>query len=184
MAELSSFFEQFDEATVAISIADPEKRDIPLVYVNKAFSDLTGYPAAQILYRNCRFLQGGLALGPTIDKFRIFNLTHEPISVLVQNQREDGSIFNNFVVMKALHLPRKRVLFLGCQYEFGKASKPDDLMSGYAQLQSILERIGPSEKSAQYDETLAMQLQADQISDRMQRYFDAQSLEEGALSTL
>ncbi|PSQ07758.1 hypothetical protein BRC95_03880 [Halobacteriales archaeon QS_5_68_33] len=47
-----------DEAGVGISIADASEPDIPLVYVNDAFTDVTGYDREAALGTNCRFLQG------------------------------------------------------------------------------------------------------------------------------
>ena len=41
-----------------VSIADVRRPDMPLVYVNPAFERLTGYPADEMLGRNCRLLQG------------------------------------------------------------------------------------------------------------------------------
>lgn len=41
-----------------LSITDPTLDDNPLVYVNQAFTDLTGYSAEEVIGRNCRFLQG------------------------------------------------------------------------------------------------------------------------------
>ena len=43
---------------LALSISDALRDDDPLVWVNAAFTRLTGYPAEEILGRNCRFLQG------------------------------------------------------------------------------------------------------------------------------
>ncbi|KMO33703.1 hypothetical protein VQ02_20270, partial [Methylobacterium variabile] len=39
-------------------ITDPNQPDNPIVFVNNAFSKLTGYAHTEILGRNCRFLQG------------------------------------------------------------------------------------------------------------------------------
>ncbi|GAC1497526.1 MAG: hypothetical protein NVS2B15_20280 [Pseudarthrobacter sp.] len=39
-------------------LSDPNQPDNPLVFVNQAFERLTGYPAAEVIGRNCRFLQG------------------------------------------------------------------------------------------------------------------------------
>ena len=47
-----------DEAGVGISIADATEPDTPLVYVNDAFIDMTGYDREAALGTNCRFLQG------------------------------------------------------------------------------------------------------------------------------
>ena len=41
----------------AVSIVDMQLADQPLVYVNRAFELLTGYQRAEVLGRNCRFLQ-------------------------------------------------------------------------------------------------------------------------------
>ena len=44
--------------TSGVAIADMTAPDQPLVYVNPAFEELAGLPAARMLGRNCRFLQG------------------------------------------------------------------------------------------------------------------------------
>jgi EAL domain-containing protein (putative c-di-GMP-specific phosphodiesterase class I)/DICT domain-containing protein len=41
-----------------IAIADATLPDLPLIYVNPGFVQITGYSAEQVLGRNCRFLQG------------------------------------------------------------------------------------------------------------------------------
>jgi PAS domain-containing protein len=44
-----------------IVITDPSKTDNPIVFVNPAFTELTGYSSAESIGRNCRFLQGALS---------------------------------------------------------------------------------------------------------------------------
>jgi PAS domain S-box-containing protein len=41
-----------------ITIADARLPDNPLIYANAGFERLTGYSVAEVLGRNCRFLQG------------------------------------------------------------------------------------------------------------------------------
>jgi diguanylate cyclase (GGDEF)-like protein/PAS domain S-box-containing protein len=43
--------------TSGVTIADMRQPDQPLVYVNAAFLELAGFPQADVLGRNCRFLQ-------------------------------------------------------------------------------------------------------------------------------
>ncbi|GHE11306.1 diguanylate cyclase domain-containing protein [Klenkia taihuensis] len=43
--------------TSGVVIVDMELPDQPLVYVNRAFEELSGYPREEVLGRNCRFLQ-------------------------------------------------------------------------------------------------------------------------------
>ncbi len=44
--------------TSGVTIADVTRPDQPLVYVNGAFEQLSGYRTEEVLGRNCRFLQG------------------------------------------------------------------------------------------------------------------------------
>ena len=44
--------------TSGVTIADMRRPDQPLVYVNRAFEQLSGMAAQEVLGRNCRFLQG------------------------------------------------------------------------------------------------------------------------------
>jgi diguanylate cyclase (GGDEF)-like protein/PAS domain S-box-containing protein len=44
--------------TSGVTISDMTAPDQPLIYVNSAFEELAGLSAAQVLGRNCRFLQG------------------------------------------------------------------------------------------------------------------------------
>ncbi len=41
---------------VSFTVADARAEDLPLVWVNPAFTTTTGYPAEEVLGRNCRFL--------------------------------------------------------------------------------------------------------------------------------
>ena len=47
-----------ESAQDGIVVAEKEGDDTILVYVNPAFEQLTGYSAEEILYQDCRFLQG------------------------------------------------------------------------------------------------------------------------------
>ncbi|TVY35739.1 White collar 1 protein [Lachnellula occidentalis] len=45
------------DSSVSLVLCDPERHDIPIVYCSETFEALTGYNSADILSRNCRFLQ-------------------------------------------------------------------------------------------------------------------------------
>lgn len=51
-------------------ITDPNLPDNPIVFASQGFLDLTGYPADQILGRNCRFLQGPDTDPQAVDEIR------------------------------------------------------------------------------------------------------------------
>ena len=45
-------------STAAMVLSDPHLPDCPMVAVNPAFTQVTGYTAEEAVGRNCRFLQG------------------------------------------------------------------------------------------------------------------------------
>jgi PAS domain S-box-containing protein len=84
-----------DEAPVGITITDPDRDDNPMIYVNDAFVEMTGYPRAEVIGRNCRFLQG-----PDTDPDRVASVresidAEEPVSIDLRNYRKDGTEFWN-----------------------------------------------------------------------------------------
>jgi PAS domain-containing protein len=52
-----------DASTTGITVADMTLPDAPLIWVNTAFSELTGYEPDEVLGRNCRLLQGPAPTG-------------------------------------------------------------------------------------------------------------------------
>ena len=92
-----------DEAPVGITVADMRVPDEPLVYVNDAFERLTGYPAADAVGRNCRFLQGpDTESGPAATLREAIDEA-EPASVELRNRRRDGESFWNRVDVAPIH---------------------------------------------------------------------------------
>ena len=52
------FFAALQMTRMPMIITDPRQPDNPIAFANKAFFDLTGYEEAEVVGRNCRFLQG------------------------------------------------------------------------------------------------------------------------------
>ena len=52
------FFAAVQMSRMPMCLTDPHQADNPIVFCNHAFEQLTGYTQAEILGRNCRFLQG------------------------------------------------------------------------------------------------------------------------------
>ncbi|RYX91314.1 MAG: PAS domain-containing protein [Comamonadaceae bacterium] len=76
-------------------ITDPSKPDNPIVFVNGAFSKLTGFDHDEILGRNCRFLQGPLTDRGEVDRLREAIVARVPIELELLNYRKDGTTFWN-----------------------------------------------------------------------------------------
>ncbi|MGX7895831.1 PAS domain-containing protein [Tsuneonella sp. HG222] len=93
-------FEQaMAQTRMAICLCDPHKPDIPIVFANRAFRQLTGYHEEEIIGRNCRFLQGPDTDQGEVAKIRTALQTEDVAVVELLNYRKDGTPFWN-----ALHI--------------------------------------------------------------------------------
>jgi PAS domain S-box-containing protein len=90
-----------DRAVVAtemsFTITDPRRTDDPLVWVNPAFTRLTGYSPAEVVGRNCRFLQGDATDRAAISRITRALDERVPITEVLLNYRRDGTAFWNQV---------------------------------------------------------------------------------------
>jgi diguanylate cyclase (GGDEF)-like protein/PAS domain S-box-containing protein len=96
-----------------IVVCDATAADCPVVFVNAAFSQMCGYPAAALLGTNLRVLQGTdrdqearTRLAEAIGK-------GEPARVLVRNYRPDGTLFWNETVVQPVRTSGKLTHFIG-----------------------------------------------------------------------
>jgi PAS domain S-box-containing protein len=107
-----------DSCVNGVTLTDPDLEDSPIVYANKAFEEMCGYPQDEIVGRNCRFLQGADRVQPDLDRLRAAIKKSEPIEVTLRNYRKNGELFYNRLVVKPLKDDRGRVVyFLGVQYD-------------------------------------------------------------------
>ena len=104
-----------DEAPVGITITDPEREDNPMIYVNDAFVDLTGYPRAEAVGENCRFLQGESTDPDQVAEIREAIDAEEPISIELKNYRKDGTEFWNQLEITPVYDDDEVTHFLGVQ---------------------------------------------------------------------
>jgi two-component system, sensor histidine kinase and response regulator len=81
--------------TAAVSISDPQQRDNPFIFVNRAFSTLTGYNTEEAVGRNPSFLYGERT--ELKERERITESIHQrkPIRVELLTYRKDGTTWWN-----------------------------------------------------------------------------------------
>ena len=78
-----------------IVVAEQEGDENILIYANPAFQRLTGYSVDDILYQDCRFLQGDDRDQAGLAVIREAIKMHEPCRQIIRNYRKDGSAFWN-----------------------------------------------------------------------------------------
>jgi PAS domain S-box-containing protein len=88
------FAKIFEFVSTPLTVANAEKPN-NLVYVNKAYCELTGYTAGELLGKNPGALLQHELYTKTREAIREKLDKHESIDVLVKNYRKDGSMFWN-----------------------------------------------------------------------------------------
>ena len=113
----------FEQSKVCLTVADDLQRDCPLVGVNDAFCELSGYAPDEMLGRNCRFLQPKTGAGTVRDRMRRFlnDPAQKDAKFVIPNERKDGTRFLNLVYMAKLRHARQIVGVLGSQFAIGGA---------------------------------------------------------------
>lgn len=105
-------------APTGVVIADPNLPDCPLVFANPAFHKITGYEPADILGRNCRFLQGPRTEKDAIQSLRRSVMQREAVRVELTNYRKDGRRFVNELRMSPVFDGAgDLVAFVGIQHD-------------------------------------------------------------------
>lgn len=81
--------------TSGVTIADARQPDLPLIYVNQGFQNITGYSPREAVGRSCRFLQGEDRDQPALDELRKALREGKPCIVQLRNYKKDGTLFYN-----------------------------------------------------------------------------------------
>lgn len=130
-------------ASFGVVVTDATRHDNPIVSVNNAFCDLTGYQPHEIIGRNCRFLQG-----PETDP-AISAHIHEalqagsPIRREILNYKKNGDIFWNDLHIDPIRDQTGAVIgFIGIQYDVTAAHlERDGRRDAEARLESIMSHL-------------------------------------------
>lgn len=86
-----------------VLVVDATATDLPIIFASAGFERLSGYQAAEVLGRNCRFLQG-----PETDRTQIGHLraaldAGHSIRVVLRNYRKNGTAFWNDLSITPVH---------------------------------------------------------------------------------
>ncbi|MFC6726503.1 PAS domain-containing protein, partial [Halobium palmae] len=130
------------EAPVGVTIAEAGENR-PLIYVNDNFEALTGYPEAEVLGRNCRFLQGPETDDAAVEEMRAALNEGREVEVEVLNYRRDGTTFWNEVTIAPVHDDGGALThFVGFQSDITKRKEAEmALAAEHEHLEHVLDRM-------------------------------------------
>lgn len=147
------FAAAFKATRMPMIVTDPQQTDNPIIFCNEAFRRLTGYSDAEIIGRNCRFLQGPETDQATISRIREAIAAGEDVSVDILNYRKDGGKFWNAVFISPVRDDAGTIIyFFASQLDFTNVkSREADLAAARHQAE---------EEVAKHTETLRSALNA------------------------
>jgi PAS domain S-box-containing protein len=99
-------------------ITDPRLPDNVIVFVNDAFTKLTGYERGEIIGRNCRFLQGPETDIDDVQRVRDAISAQVPIEIDLLNYKKDGTRFWNRLLVSPVFADDGHLLYyFASQYD-------------------------------------------------------------------
>lgn len=128
-----------------IVITDICREDNPVVYVNKAFEQNTGYSAEEILGRNCRILCGNDHDQETLPILRAAIDERESCRAVLRNYRKDGTMFWNelFISPVASGTDGEVTHFIGVQNDITERKRTDDLLIEWLSRLDVIFTLSP-----------------------------------------
>lgn len=121
-ADGESLLASIKASPIAAVISDPRIPQNPIVAVNDAFCELTGYPVDEIIGRNCKFLAGPATEPWLTERISAGVRERRPVLVEILNYKRDKTLFRNAVLVAPVFDGDGQLeYFLGSQVEL-----PDD----------------------------------------------------------
>ncbi|MEO0768694.1 MAG: PAS domain-containing protein [Cyanobacteria bacterium J06649_4] len=99
------FQQAIEHAAGGLVICDARSPDFPIVYVSPSFETLTGYQSAEVIGKNCRFLQGQETNQLGTEDIRQALAKGTSCKVLIHNYRKNGQPFWNELTISPLINP-------------------------------------------------------------------------------
>ncbi|MBA3487745.1 MAG: PAS domain S-box protein [Lysobacter sp.] len=142
-----------------IIITDARQPDCPVVYVNPAFQEITGYTPEEVIGRNCRFLQREDRDQIALESIRQAMREQREVRVLLRNYRKDGTPFaNEFHVAPVRDGSGALTHFVGVQNDVTQRQRYEeqlayrathDELTGLPNRQLLLDRLQQAVLSAE-----------------------------------
>jgi PAS domain S-box-containing protein len=117
-----------------IVITDFNQPDHPIIYCNPAFERVTGYSAAEVMGKNCRFLQlqNGRPQEENVEPLEMLRKAvreGEGCQVVLRNFKKDGTPFWNELTISPVRDPVGRLThFLGFQADITRRKEAEEAL--------------------------------------------------------
>ena len=154
IAPQTTWVRMFTEATRklphAVLVADTRVAGLPLISINDAFMQLTGYTHDEVIGQNCRFLQGPATEEASVAELVRSIRERQSCVVKITNYRKDGGMFTNELSLHPVFDSRGVYRYIvGVASDAGESSAPGNraMLVAFRQLlpthfpASLIERV-------------------------------------------
>jgi len=108
--------EALSASPVGVTVVDAKQKDMPLIYANKAFLDITRYSLDEVLGQNHRFLTGVKTSKETSNFISQSLKEFKPIHIEILNYTKDGKPFwNDLSISPVFDKNNQLTAFVGIQ---------------------------------------------------------------------
>lgn len=162
-SRLKIFERSVESSNNGVVISDASKSPFPIIYVNPAFKEITGYQSDdEFIGKSCNFLQGPDTDPQTVEKIRQALHTRREVRVTIRNYRKDGTPFWNDLLISPVRDGDKVTHFIGLQSDITDRVERQEALEFMAKHDVL---TGLSNRNA-LEEQLANELSKAQQTDR------------------
>ncbi|MDM7326689.1 MAG: PAS domain S-box protein [Thermosynechococcus sp. Uc] len=129
-------------STNGIVITDYRQPDNPIIYANPAFERITGYRLAEVIGKNCRFLQGRDRHQPGTEAIRNALEKGQSCRVVLRNYRKNGQPFWNELAISPIYNEFGEIThYIGIQSDVTERQRAQLFLQQQVKRTLILNRI-------------------------------------------
>jgi PAS domain S-box-containing protein len=129
------------DAVIVLEGTQHPTRGRGVLYVNSAFTQMTGYAAAEVLGRSLHFLRGEKTDAATLDHLRVALDTRQPFNCELLNYRRDGvGIWVSISIVPVVNVEKECTHFVMIQRDITDRKKAEEaLQASEAKFREIFE---------------------------------------------
>jgi len=127
-----------DGGVNGVVVVDVQAEDHPMLYVNAAFEQMTGYTSAEVLGRNCRLLQGEQSDPETVRALSLAIRRGQVHRCVLRNYRKDGTSWWNELHLSPVRDQTGRLThYLGYQHDVSARIEAEQALARQATQDSL-----------------------------------------------